>query len=130
MRGSACGRRWSVSSTAGAGRAFRPGRSGGVQIVARSQGVLNGEAALARAAWDEARAIFERELEAHETVEALEGLSWAAWWVEDVPTVLDARERAYRLSRPQGGMRRAAMLAIWLANDHLVLRGELAIANG
>jgi len=98
--------------------------------VARSQGVLNGEAALARAAWDEARAIFERELEAHETVEALEGLSWAAWWVEDVPTVLDARERAYRLSRRQGGMRRAAMLAIWLANDHLVLRGELAIANG
>src|SRR5919198_680408 len=100
------------------------------EVAARSQGILEGEAALARAAWDEARAIFERELEARETVEALEGLSWAAWWVEDVPTCLDARERAYRLSRQKGGMRRAAMLAIWLANDHLVLRGERAIANG
>ncbi len=94
------------------------------------ESVREGEAALARGAWDEARAIFERQLEARETVEALEGLSWAAWWVEDVPTCLDARERAYRLSRQAGDMRRAAMLAIWLADDHLVLRGERAIANG
>ena len=57
-------------------------------------------------------------------------MSWAAWWVEDVPTCLEARERAYRLSRQEGDMRRAAMLAIWLADDHLVLRGERAIANG
>jgi LuxR family transcriptional regulator, maltose regulon positive regulatory protein len=92
--------------------------------------VRKGEAALARGAWEEARDIFERELKARETVEALEGLSWAAWWVEDVPTCLEARERAYRLSRQEGDMRRAAMLAIWLADDHLVLRGERAIANG
>jgi hypothetical protein len=72
-------------------------------------------AALAREAWEEARDIFERELEARETVEALEGLSWAAWWVEDVPTCLQARERAYRLSRQAGDMRRAVMLAIWRA---------------
>jgi LuxR family transcriptional regulator, maltose regulon positive regulatory protein len=89
-----------------------------------------GEAALARGAWEEARDIFERELQTRETVDALEGLSWAAWWVEDVPACLEARERAYRLSRQEGDMRRAAMLAIWLADDHLVLRGERAIANG
>ena len=70
------------------------------------------------------------ELEARETVDALEGLSWAAWWVEDVRACLEARERAYRLSRREGDLRRAAMLAIWLADDHLVLRGERAIANG
>ncbi len=56
-------------------------------------------------------------------------MSWAAWWVEDVPACLDARERAYRLSRREGDLRRAAMLAVWLANDSLVLRGE-AIAKG
>jgi len=78
-----------------------------------------GRAALARGSWVEARAIFEREVEARETVDALEGLSWAAWWVEDVPACLQARERAYRLSRRRGDMRRAAMLAIWLADDHL-----------
>ncbi len=100
------------------------------ETASSAERVREGEAALARAAWAEARAIFEAELEAHETVEALEGLSWAAWWVEDVPTCLDARERAYRLSRRQGEQRRAAMLAIWLGDDHLVLRGERAIANG
>ena len=92
--------------------------------------VREGENALARGAWDEAREIFEQEVAARETVEALEGLSWAAWWVEDVPACLEARERAYLLRREEGDLRRAAMLAIWLADDHLVLRGERAIANG
>jgi ATP/maltotriose-dependent transcriptional regulator MalT len=91
--------------------------------------IQEGNAALARGAWAEARAIFEQELEARETVDALEGLSWAAWWVEDVATCIDARERAYRLSR-EGDMRRAAMLALWVADDYLILRGERAIANG
>ena len=96
----------------------------------REERVREGDAALARGAWAEARAIFEQELEARETVDALEGLSWAAWWVEDVPTCLEARERAYRLSRREGDTRRAAMLAVWIADDHLILRGERAIANG
>ena len=100
------------------------------EIASSSGRVRDGEAALARGDWEEARAVFERELEVRETVEALEGLSWAAWWVEDVPTCLEARERAYRLCRREGDVRRAGMLAIWLANDHLVLRGERAIASG
>jgi LuxR family maltose regulon positive regulatory protein len=100
------------------------------EIASSAQRVQEGEAALARAAWREARAIFEEELEAQETVDALEGLSWAAWWVEDVPVCIEARERAYRLSRRQGDVRRAAMLAVWLGDDYLVLRGERAIANG
>jgi LuxR family maltose regulon positive regulatory protein len=100
------------------------------EITASGKRVREGNAALARGAWAEARAIFERELEAHETVDALEGLSWSAWWVEDVATCLEARERAYRLSRREGDMRRAAMLALWVADDYLILRGEHAIANG
>ena len=55
-------------------------------IVRQDERVREGNAALARGAWAQARAIFEQELEAHETVDALEGLSWAAWWVEDVVT--------------------------------------------
>src|SRR5215217_3464572 len=100
------------------------------EIASSAQRVQEGDAALARAAWSEARAIFEEDLEERETVDALEGLSWAAWWVEDVPTCVEARERAYRLSRRQGDVRRAAMLAVWLGDDYLVLRGERAIANG
>src|SRR5215208_4797328 len=100
------------------------------ETASSAQRVQEGDAALARAAWSEARAIFEEDLEERETVDALEGLSWAAWWVEDVPTCVEARERAYRLSRRQGEVRRAAMLAVWLGDDYLVLRGERAIANG
>jgi LuxR family maltose regulon positive regulatory protein len=95
-----------------------------------SSGVREGHAALARGAWAEARTLFEQELEAHESVDALEGLSWAAWWVEDVPACLEARERAYRLCRHEGDTRRAAWLALWLADDYLILRGQRAIANG
>ena len=100
------------------------------EVASPEERIREGNAALARGAWDEARAIFERELEERETVDALEGLSWAAWWVEDVPACLDARERAYRLSRREGDVRRAAMLALWVADDYLILRGERAIANG
>src|SRR4029434_10041546 len=100
------------------------------EIVSSEERLRAGEAAITRAAWADARAIFERELEARETVDALEGLSWAAWWVEDVATCLEARERAYRLSRREGDLHRAAMLALWIADDYLILRGERAIANG
>jgi LuxR family transcriptional regulator, maltose regulon positive regulatory protein len=100
------------------------------EVASGGEQVREGEAALARGAWAEARAIFEEELEAGETLEALEGLSWAAWWTEDVPACLDARERAYRLGRQTGDRRRAAMMALWLGDDHLILRGERAVANG
>jgi ATP/maltotriose-dependent transcriptional regulator MalT len=100
------------------------------EVVSSDQRIREGKAALARGAWAEARAIFEREVAAGETVDALEGLSWAAWWVEDVPLCLDARERAYRLSRREGDKRRAAMLALWVADDYLILRGQRAVANG
>ena len=111
--------------------ADRPGYCSYIaEILSSSERVREGNAALARGEWAEARAIFEQELEERETVDALEGLSWAAWWVEDVATCLDARERAYRLSRREGDMRRAAMLALWVGDDYLILRGERAIANG
>lgn len=100
------------------------------EVVSAGERVREGEAALARGAWAEARAIFEEELDAVETVEALEGLSWAAWWMEDVPVCLDARERAYRLCRRAGDRRRAAMIALWLGDDYLVIRGEQAVASG
>jgi LuxR family maltose regulon positive regulatory protein len=100
------------------------------EIASSDERVREGKAALARGAWAEARAIFDQELEARETVDALEGLSWAAWWVEDVRACLEARERAYRLSRREGDFRRAAWFAIWVADDYLILRGQRAIANG
>ena len=62
--------------------------------------------------------------------EALEGLSWAAWWVDDVEACFDLRERAYRRYREAGDLRGAARLALWLSDDYLEFRGEHAVAGG
>jgi ATP/maltotriose-dependent transcriptional regulator MalT len=89
-----------------------------------------GHEALAQGAWEEARARFEAALEEEEMPEALEGLSWSAWWLDDAGAVFDARERAYRLYRKRGDATGAARMAIWLAVDHLDFHGTLAVASG
>jgi DNA-binding CsgD family transcriptional regulator len=77
--------------------------------------------------WESARAAFEH---AGETAEALEGLSWAAWWLDDSETVFDAREGAYRLYRERGDAAAAARMATWLAADQLDFHGAAAVASG
>ncbi|WP_432885896.1 LuxR C-terminal-related transcriptional regulator [Kribbella sp. CA-245084] len=89
-----------------------------------------GRAALTRGAWSAARGQFERALETATTAEALEGLSWATWWLEDVPACLDAREQAYRLYRKADDARAAARMALWLGDDHNEFRGAGAVAEG
>lgn len=89
-----------------------------------------GWAQLAEGLWDAARASFEEVLAEEETPEAFEGLSWAAWWLDDAEAVFTARERAYRLYRKQGDASSAARMATWLAADQLDFRGAWAVANG
>ena len=88
-----------------------------------------GRAALARGAWAEARASFEAALGEEETAEALEGLSWAAWWLDDVDACFDARERAYRAYRAAGDLRGAARMALWLSDDYAEFRREEAVVR-
>jgi DNA-binding CsgD family transcriptional regulator len=89
-----------------------------------------GQAALARAAWQEARELFEAALAEDETPEALEGLGAAAWWLGDGAAVFDARGRAYRLYRDRQDDRGAARVATGLAIEHCTFRGEVVIAGG
>ena len=55
---------------------------------ATEQLVEAGHDALARGAWEEARESFQAALRDRETPGALEGLSWAAWWLNDPEVVL------------------------------------------
>ena len=80
--------------------------------------------------WAEARARFEQAAGAEETPEAFEGLSWAAWWLDDAETVFAARERAYHLYKDAGDGAGAARMAIWLACDQLDFHGAFAVAGG
>lgn len=50
--------------------------------------------------------------------------------LEDAPTVLASRERAYRLFREQGDRLAAGRLATELGYDYAVFRAELAVSNG
>jgi LuxR family transcriptional regulator, maltose regulon positive regulatory protein len=89
-----------------------------------------GRAALSRGSWSEARARFLGALGVRETPAALEGLSWAAWWLDDVEGCLDARVRAYHRYRDEGEARSAARMAVWLGDDHLEFRRADAVAGG
>ncbi|HEX5955886.1 MAG TPA: LuxR C-terminal-related transcriptional regulator [Solirubrobacterales bacterium] len=86
--------------------------------------------ALEGGAWQRARSCFERALARDESPEALEGLSWAAWWLDDGGTVLEARERAYRQYKKHGNDAGAARMATWLAVDQLDFNGASAVAAG
>jgi DNA-binding NarL/FixJ family response regulator len=86
-----------------------------------------GRAALARGAWEEARAAFEA---ADETGEALEGLGWAGWWLADERLTMESRERAYRAFRAAGDDGAAARVAAWLAADYREFRGEGSVGRG
>ncbi len=76
--------------------------------------------------WSAARACFDDA----ETPEELEGLAWAAWWLDDEPATFAARERAHRGYRDAGDAAGAARTATWLASDELDFHGALTVAGG
>ena len=95
-----------------------------------SDRLLAGWAELGQGRWAAARAFFEEALAGEETPEAFEGLSWAAWWLDDAEALFGARERAYRLYRKSRDAGDAARMATWLAADQLDFRGAWAVASG
>ena len=95
-----------------------------------SEQTEEGWSALAEGRWNDARAHFERVLETVETPEALEGLGWSAWWLDEAEVVFGARERAFGLYKTQGDDRAAASVATWIAADELDFHGAFAVAGG
>jgi ATP/maltotriose-dependent transcriptional regulator MalT len=96
----------------------------------RAAPLAAGWAALSNGDWEGARASFQESLLEGETPEALEGMGWAGQMLNEDRLTFDARERAYRLYLERGEQGSAARVAAWLAADHLLFRGEPAVANG
>ncbi|HLM31577.1 MAG TPA: LuxR C-terminal-related transcriptional regulator [Solirubrobacterales bacterium] len=92
--------------------------------------VAQGRDALREGSWRDAKNAFERALRAGESAAALEGYAQATRWLGEAAVSLDARERAFRSYRQAGDSPGAARSAIWLAYDHVVFRGEAAVARG
>jgi len=89
-----------------------------------------GWTALKEGDWTGAQAAFEKSLSEGETPEALEGMGWVGHMLNTAELTFDARERAYRLYLERGDKGSAARIAAYLAADHLLFRGEPAVANG
>jgi len=89
-----------------------------------------GWADLQKGRWEAAQAFFRGAAAAEGMPEAFEGLSWAAWWLDDPDDVFEARKRAYRLYSDASDKVGAARMATWLACDELDFNGAMPVANG
>lgn len=92
--------------------------------------VERGREAMSRGDWLEARDHFERAVAQKESPDSLEGLGEAAWWQNDAPSVIEVRERAYRLYLDREDKLAAGRVASALAMDYVLFRGEEAVSNG
>lgn len=92
--------------------------------------VAEGGAALARGDWIGARRHFEAVLEHEETAAALEGLSDALFWLEEVGLSIERRTRACVIHQEAGDACRAARAAVWLAMSYFSALGNGAAGNG
>jgi ATP/maltotriose-dependent transcriptional regulator MalT len=92
--------------------------------------LARGWSALASGGWGAARAAFGEALRDSPSAAAWEGMSWAAWWLEDAGACLEAREQAFRLYREAGDERGGARMALWIGDDHLEFHGASAVAEG
>src|SRR6185369_6767472 len=91
---------------------------------------LAGEAALKTAAWEEARAAFERALRLNDKPEAHDGLGIALWWLNDIEAAHQHRALAYKGFRERGETGRAAIIACWLAREQVFLNGNTLAMQG
>jgi tetratricopeptide (TPR) repeat protein len=99
-------------------------------LGAGSNALSEGVAALERGAWAEALEGFRAAVVAGAGPDALEGLATAAFFLDESALVLDSRERAYAGFREAGRLVDAARVAIALAWDYRIFRGEPAVGDG
>jgi DNA-binding CsgD family transcriptional regulator len=85
---------------------------------------------LAAGRWSAARARFEAAMAVEESLDALDGLGQALWWLGEVGRAIELRERAYAELRRRGDARAAARLALWLSTEYAGHYGNTAAANG
>jgi len=92
--------------------------------------LARGSAALRAGHWAIARDAFVAALEQDDSPEAHNGLAEALCCLDAVPEAIAHAERAYAAFRRRGDRRHAAIVALWLAREHLNVGGRRAISNG
>jgi ATP/maltotriose-dependent transcriptional regulator MalT len=95
-----------------------------------SGSIALGRGDLVAGRWQSAKERFEEAVAAEETVDAIDGLGEALWWLGDSKGGVELRERAYAEYRRQGETVRAAGIAVWLSTQYLTVYGNEAASNG
>lgn len=91
--------------------------------------LADGQRALRKGLWSQARTCFEAVLRAGDTGAAREGLGLALWFLGDVPAAVLARQRAFELYAADRRPCDAARCAAWVAHQH-ALRGRVSASRG
>lgn len=89
-----------------------------------------GQGALNKADWAGAKAHFEESLRLQGSPAAHDGLGIALWWLNEVAAAHEQRTLAYNQYKQQGDLKRAIVIAGWLAREQVFLHGNTAAMNG
>lgn len=92
--------------------------------------LIEGNAALVEARWEDARDAFTEALSDGPTPEALEGLGRSLWWMGETAEAVSARTRAFTAYRKGGRVEDAARVAVWLTLEYGATPGREALARG
>jgi DNA-binding CsgD family transcriptional regulator len=101
-----------------------------MEVREREDLLREGEAAIAAADWETARACLERVLEHWESAEALIELSKIAMIEREYDRAIELKERAFELQKGAGQMEAASLNAIWLTFMYVTYHGNISVGLG
>jgi len=90
----------------------------------------NGYTALKNANWSEARRSFEQALSLSDAPEVYDGLGIACWWLNDIRAAHQYRTVAYNGFKSSQQVRKAAVIACWLAREQMFFCSNSAAMQG
>jgi DNA-binding CsgD family transcriptional regulator len=101
-----------------------------MELREREDLLRDGEAAIAAADWETARACLERVLEQEESPDALIGLSKIAMIEREYDRAIELKERAFQLQKRAGQLEAASLNASWLAFMYVGYHGNFSVGLG
>ena len=99
-------------------------------IPENSEHIRNGQAALAKADWESARACFEQALQVEDSPQAHDGLGIALWWLNDIHASHRQRIQAFNGYKERGAVQKAARIAAWIAREQVFLSSNFNAMQG
>ena len=92
--------------------------------------IAAGEGSLKAGEWTAARDQFQKAIELGESAAALDGMSTATWWLNQVDAAIGYRQRAFSLHKHKGRLGPAGFCAVWIAAQYFAVHGNMAAAEG